>query len=75
MAALLLAARPVRRRPQSGNHGHRNVPVPAVRPGTGQVCYVEQGTSRDDEVNLPQVGANDGYDRDGPAAATTRARP
>jgi aldose sugar dehydrogenase len=45
--------------------GHRNVQGLAVRPGTGQVYDVEQGTGRDDEVNLLQRGANYGYDPDG----------
>jgi glucose/arabinose dehydrogenase len=46
-------------------YGHRNVQGLAVRPGTGQVFAVEQGTSRDDEVNLLQDGGNYGYDPDG----------
>jgi glucose/arabinose dehydrogenase len=46
-------------------YGHRNVQGLAVRPGTGQVFAVEQGTSRDDEVNLLQPGSNYGYDPDG----------
>src|SRR4051812_22904681 len=47
------------------NYGHRNVQGLAVRPGTDQVYNVEQGTSRDDEVNLLAPGANYGYDPDG----------
>jgi len=47
------------------NYGHRNVQGLAVRPGTDQVYGVEQGTSRDDEVNLLEQGANYGYDPDG----------
>jgi glucose/arabinose dehydrogenase len=47
------------------NDGHRNVQGLAVRPGTDQVYGVEQGTDRDDEVNLLQPGANYGYDPDG----------
>jgi aldose sugar dehydrogenase len=46
-------------------YGHRNVQGLAVRPGTDQVFSVEQGTSRDDEVNLLQAGGNYGYDPDG----------
>jgi glucose/arabinose dehydrogenase len=45
--------------------GHRNVQGLALRPGTRQIYSVEQGTSRDDEVNLLQAGANYGYDPDG----------
>jgi glucose/arabinose dehydrogenase len=47
-------------------YGHRNVQGLAVRPGTGQIFAVEQGTSRDDEVNVLQPGSNYGYDPDGP---------
>ena len=46
-------------------YGHRNVQGLAVRPGTNQIFSVEQGTSRDDEVNLLQEGGNYGYDPDG----------
>ena len=46
-------------------YGHRNVQGLAVRPRTGQIFSVEQGTSRDDEVNLLQGGGNYGYDPDG----------
>ncbi|MCU1615287.1 MAG: Soluble quinoprotein glucose/sorbosone dehydrogenase, partial [Frankiales bacterium] len=46
-------------------YGHRNVQGLAVRPGTTDVYAVEQGTSRDDEVNLLRAGGNYGYDPDG----------
>ncbi|MGY1770615.1 PQQ-dependent sugar dehydrogenase [Blastococcus sp. SYSU D00813] len=46
-------------------YGHRNVQGLAVRPGSGQVWAVEQGTDRDDEVTLLSPGANGGYDPDG----------
>jgi glucose/arabinose dehydrogenase len=42
--------------------GHRNVQGLAVRPGSGQVFAVEQGTGRDDEVTLLSPGVNGGYD-------------
>jgi glucose/arabinose dehydrogenase len=48
------------------NYGHRNVQGLAVRPGTNQVFAVEQGTFRDDEVNLLKAGGNYGYDPAGP---------
>ncbi|EOM74978.1 PQQ-dependent sugar dehydrogenase [Rhodococcus rhodnii] len=41
--------------------GHRNVQGLAVQPGTDRLYGVEQGTSRDDEVNLLRAGANYGY--------------
>ena len=44
------------------NYGHRNVQGLAVRPGTNQIFSVEQGTFRDDEVNLLRPGGNYGYD-------------
>lgn len=44
--------------------GHRNVQGLAVRPGTGQVYAVEQGSSRDDEVNLLVSGGNYGWKPD-----------
>jgi glucose/arabinose dehydrogenase len=44
------------------NYGHRNVQGLAVRPGTNQIFAVEQGTFRDDEVNLLRAGGNYGYD-------------
>jgi glucose/arabinose dehydrogenase len=47
------------------NYGHRNVQGLAVRPGTGQIFSVEQGTFRDDEVNLLRAGGNYGYDPNG----------
>ena len=47
------------------NYGHRNVQGLAVRPGTGQTFSVEQGTFRDDEVNLLRAGGNYGYDPNG----------
>jgi glucose/arabinose dehydrogenase len=43
-------------------YGHRNVQGLAVRPGTRQLWSVEQGTFRDDEVNLISRGGNYGYD-------------
>jgi glucose/arabinose dehydrogenase len=48
------------------SYGHRNVQGIAVRPGGAQVFTVEQGTARDDEVNLSVAGGNFGYDPDGP---------
>jgi glucose/arabinose dehydrogenase len=47
------------------SYGHRNVQGVAVRPGGRQVFTVEQGTTRDDEVNLSVAGGNYGYDPDG----------
>jgi len=47
------------------SYGHRNVQGLAVRPGTGQVFTVEQGSDRDDEVNLSVPGGNYGWDPDG----------
>jgi glucose/arabinose dehydrogenase len=47
------------------NYGHRNVQGLAVRPGTNQIFAVEQGTFRDDEVNLMRAGGNYGYDPNG----------
>ncbi|GAA2052892.1 PQQ-dependent sugar dehydrogenase [Williamsia deligens] len=41
--------------------GHRNVQGVALQPGTGRVYSIEQGTSRDDELNLLQPGGNYGY--------------
>jgi len=41
--------------------GHRNVQGLALRPGTGQMYNAEQGTDRDDEVNIVHKGANYGY--------------
>lgn len=41
--------------------GHRNVQGLALRPGSGRIYDIEQGTSRDDEVNLLAAGNNYGY--------------
>ncbi|MCK8672605.1 PQQ-dependent sugar dehydrogenase [Rhodococcus sp. HM1] len=41
--------------------GHRNVQGLALQPGTGRIYAVEQGTRRDDEVNLLEPGGNYGY--------------
>lgn len=41
--------------------GHRNVQGLALQPGTGRIYGLEQGTSRDDEVNLLDAGNNYGY--------------
>jgi SAM-dependent methyltransferase len=61
------AGNPFLPRPGAGSpyvytYGHRNVQGLAVRPGGSQVYAVEQGTFRDDEVNLLRAGANYGYD-------------
>lgn len=42
-------------------YGHRNVQGLALRPGSDQMWSVEQGSSRDDEVNLLSKGANYGW--------------
>jgi glucose/arabinose dehydrogenase len=47
------------------SYGHRNVQGIAVRPGSGEVFTVEQGTTRDDEVNASVAGADFGYDPEG----------
>jgi glucose/arabinose dehydrogenase len=47
------------------SYGHRNVQGIAVQPGTGVVYTVEQGTTRDDEVNVSVAGGDFGYDPDG----------
>ncbi|MCU1607283.1 MAG: Soluble quinoprotein glucose/sorbosone dehydrogenase [Modestobacter sp.] len=47
------------------SYGHRNVQGIAVQPGTGAVYTVEQGTTRDDEVNVSVAGGDFGYDPDG----------
>jgi glucose/arabinose dehydrogenase len=47
------------------SYGHRNVQGIAVQPATGAVYTAEQGTYRDDEVNLSVAGGNFGYDPDG----------
>lgn len=41
--------------------GHRNVQGLALQPGTGRLYSVEQGSSRDDEVNLLVPGGNYGW--------------
>ncbi|MGF7119865.1 PQQ-dependent sugar dehydrogenase [Rhodococcus sp. BE178] len=41
--------------------GHRNVQGLALQPGSGRIYDIEQGTSRDDEVNLLAAGNNYGY--------------
>ncbi|MBW4778731.1 PQQ-dependent sugar dehydrogenase [Rhodococcus fascians] len=41
--------------------GHRNVQGLAIRPGTQDIYEVEQGTTRDDELNLLVAGGNYGY--------------
>ena len=44
------------------SYGHRNVQGLAMRPGHDELWSVEQGTSRDDEVNLVLSGRNYGWD-------------
>ena len=44
--------------------GHRNAQGLAQQPGTGRVYAVDQGTTRDDEVNLLVAGGNYGYKPD-----------
>ncbi|MEO9329294.1 PQQ-dependent sugar dehydrogenase [Gordonia aurantiaca] len=44
--------------------GHRNIQGIAVQPGTGRVYAAEQGTDRDDELNLIVAGGNYGYKPD-----------
>lgn len=41
--------------------GHRNVQGLAFRPGTDQIFEVEQGSTRDDELNLLEPGGNYGW--------------
>jgi glucose/arabinose dehydrogenase len=77
LAGKVLRIDPATGRPAAGNpfsggnaaylwtYGHRNVQGLAVRPGTTDVYAVEQGTFRDDEVNLLRPGGNYGYDPDG----------
>src|SRR3954451_12502501 len=78
LAGKVLRIDPATGRPAAGNpfpgggasaylwtYGHRNVQGLAVRPGTAQVYGVEQGTTRDDEVNLLRAGGNYGYDPNG----------
>lgn len=43
------------------NYGHRNVQGLALQPGTGRLYSAEQGTDRDDEVNLVRAGKNYGW--------------
>ena len=47
--------------------GHRNVQGLALRPGTHQMWAIEQGTDRDDEVNLLSAGGNYGWDPKNPS--------
>jgi glucose/arabinose dehydrogenase len=47
--------------PRIYSYGHRNVQGLALRPGTAEMWAVEQGTDRDDEINLLQAGGNYGY--------------
>lgn len=44
------------------NYGHRNVQGLVKRPGKSELWSIEQGTSRDDEVNLVWSGKNFGWD-------------
>ncbi|WP_431309251.1 PQQ-dependent sugar dehydrogenase [Gordonia prachuapensis] len=44
--------------------GHRNVQGVAIQAGSGRVYAIEQGTDRDDELNLLRAGANYGYKPD-----------
>ena len=44
------------------SYGHRNVQGLTMRPGHDELWSVEQGTSRDDEVNLITSGRNYGWD-------------
>ncbi|MFV9455311.1 PQQ-dependent sugar dehydrogenase [Rhodococcus sp. NM-2] len=44
--------------------GHRNVQGLTIRPGTGDIYSVEQGTHRDDEVNRLIPGGNYGWKPD-----------
>lgn len=44
--------------------GHRNVQGLAFQPGTDRLYEVEQGTTRDDELNLLVAGGNYGYSPD-----------
>ena len=61
--------------------GHRNPQGLAVQPGSGRIYAIEQGTFRDDEVNLLRAGGNYGfspnvvpgiYDESVPMTDTTR---
>nr|WP_313905333.1 PQQ-dependent sugar dehydrogenase [Rhodococcus sp. WB9] len=51
--------------------GHRNVQGLAIRPDTGEIYAVEQGTHRDDEVNRLTPGGNYGWNRTPATASTT----
>ncbi|OZD62268.1 glucose dehydrogenase [Rhodococcus sp. 06-1059B-a] len=44
--------------------GHRNVQGLAFQPGTGRLYEVEQGSTRDDELNLLVAGGNYGWKPD-----------
>lgn len=73
---------PFRTRTDNGKYvwtyGHRNVQGLAVRPGTTEIWNAEQGTYRDDEVNLNLAGKNygwqpgKGYDESPPMTDRTR---
>ena len=65
LAGKVLLADPATGEVRVWNYGHRNVQGLAVRPGTNQIFAVEQGTYRDDEVNLLRAGGNYGYDPNG----------
>jgi len=54
------------------NYGHRNLQGIAIQPGTNRLFSAEQGTDRDDEVNLVRKGANYGWD---PVPGYNEARP
>lgn len=60
------------------SYGHRNVQGLAVQPGTGKLWAVEHGSTRDDEVNTIERGANygwspvPGYDESVPMTDLTR---
>lgn len=60
------------------NYGHRNVQGLALQPGTSRIYQAEQGTDRDDEVNLVRKGANygwnpgPGYNEDRPMTDRTK---
>jgi len=65
LAGKVLLADPATGEVRVWNYGHRNVQGLAVRPRTNQIFAVEQGTYRDDEVNLLRAGGNYGYDPNG----------
>jgi glucose/arabinose dehydrogenase len=87
LAGKVLRIDPATGRPAAGNpfsggnaaylwtYGHRNVQGLAIRPGTTDVYAVEQGTFRDDEVNVLRAGANYGYDPDGAGGAYDESVP